>query len=428
MAESPPKQTDTATRTDNSSTADKDKDNESMKDPTSLTLKRRSDSGPTSYMDIQVKREKIDTTPTPRDSTDSCEYMMIDGKLEALYDSEESQEVYEINESSEEELTMDTNTEKRLMAKFHEKAESSLNLMGTHWYVKKTKGGINRTALPKPPTDYVKTIWETELKRQQKRRDKKDKKGTKDKTSSLVKNRKGKQGNKTPLATAATRVTEQTTKIATRKVTPIKAPRNILETPVGTISAREVQPSTPSNLPTLQEDGKQWPTPQEASTMNNTKENNTNKEKIVIINEDLNEEKIMETSEEAKQQGIPNGEGIAIARLKTKQASITAFQGYTAEKRYIKCQGISYHKRRRSLQKYPHAIPMQRSIRTSPYTKWCHNYWKDQHARIRSRITYLQLSMGIHQKCVPSEKKCGREQWWCSGSSIFSYDMSERWQ
>ena len=90
-----------------------DANNEAMKDPKSLTGKRSSKNDPTNYMNITVKREELDTAEHTRQSTKECEYMIIDGKAENLYDSEE---VIELENSNEEE-TMDKEREKRMMAK-----------------------------------------------------------------------------------------------------------------------------------------------------------------------------------------------------------------------------------------------------------------------------------------------------------------------
>ena len=107
-----------------------DANNEAMKDPKSLTGKRSNENDPTNYMNITVKREKLETADQTRQSQRECEFMIIDGKSENLYDSEE---VIEILEPSDEEETMDRETERRMMAKFHRKPESSIKLMGTHW-------------------------------------------------------------------------------------------------------------------------------------------------------------------------------------------------------------------------------------------------------------------------------------------------------
>ena len=41
--------------------------------------------------------------------------------------------------------------------------------MGTHWYIKDGKGGVNPTVLAKPKAVYVKRFWEAELKKQDKK-------------------------------------------------------------------------------------------------------------------------------------------------------------------------------------------------------------------------------------------------------------------
>ena len=99
-----------------------DANNEAMKDPKSLTRKRSNKKDPTIYMNITAKREKLDTAEQTRQSTKECQYMIIDGKAENLYYSEE---VIEIEHSDEEE-TMDRETERRMMAKFHRETESSI--------------------------------------------------------------------------------------------------------------------------------------------------------------------------------------------------------------------------------------------------------------------------------------------------------------
>ena len=68
-------------------------------------------------MNITVKKEKLDMVEQTRQSTKECEYMIIDGKAENLYDSEE---VIEIEHLDKEE-TMDKETERQMMAKFHRK-------------------------------------------------------------------------------------------------------------------------------------------------------------------------------------------------------------------------------------------------------------------------------------------------------------------
>ena len=142
-----------------------DTTNKAMKDPKSLTGKRSNKNNPTNYMNITVKREKLDTAEQTRQSTKECEYMIINGKPENLYDSDE---VIEIEHLDKEE-TMDRETERQMMAKFHRKAESSITLMGTHRYIKDGKGGVNPTALAKPEAVYVKKFWEAELKKQGKK-------------------------------------------------------------------------------------------------------------------------------------------------------------------------------------------------------------------------------------------------------------------
>ena len=136
-----------------------------MKDPKSLTRKKSNENSPTDYMNIIIKREKLDMAEQTRQSVKECEYMIIDGKAENLYDSEE---VIELEHSDEEE-TMDKETEKCIIAKFHRKPESSIKLMGIHCYVKDGKGGVNPTVLAKPEAVYVKKFWEAELKKQGKK-------------------------------------------------------------------------------------------------------------------------------------------------------------------------------------------------------------------------------------------------------------------
>ena len=64
---------------------------------------------------------------------------------------------------------MDRETKRRMMAKFHRKSEASIKLMGTHWYIKDGKGGVNPTALAKPEAVYIKKFWEAECKKRVKK-------------------------------------------------------------------------------------------------------------------------------------------------------------------------------------------------------------------------------------------------------------------
>ena len=152
MAKVPPLQRHNAPPTDDTAA---DANNEAMKDPKSLTGKRSSENDPTTYMNITVKREKLDAADQIKQLKRECEYMIIDGKPENLYDSEE---IIEIEQSDEDE-TMDVETERRMMAKFHKTQESSIKLMGTHWYIKDGKGGVIPTALTKPEEFYIKKFW-----------------------------------------------------------------------------------------------------------------------------------------------------------------------------------------------------------------------------------------------------------------------------
>ena len=63
-----------------------DANNEAMKDPKSLTGKRSSENDPTNYMNITVKREKLETADQLKQLKRECEFMIIDGKPENLYD------------------------------------------------------------------------------------------------------------------------------------------------------------------------------------------------------------------------------------------------------------------------------------------------------------------------------------------------------
>ena len=58
--------------------------NEAMKDSKSLTGKRSNKNDPTNYMNITVKREKLEMAEQTRQSHKECEYMIIDGKAENL--------------------------------------------------------------------------------------------------------------------------------------------------------------------------------------------------------------------------------------------------------------------------------------------------------------------------------------------------------
>ena len=159
--------------------------------------------------------------------------MIINGKAENLYDSEE---VIEIKHLDEEE-TMDRETERQMMAKFHRKTESSIKLMGTHWYIKDGKGGVNPKALVKPKAVYVKKFWEAELKKRGK------------KTSSRAASAQ-KLTSKAPL------------------VTPTKKPKKVMKK-VEFVPLSSIKTRSKSKPPTKQEvrnlDGEEWPTPKEAS-------------------------------------------------------------------------------------------------------------------------------------------------------------------
>ena len=67
----------------NNTAADANK--EAMKDPKSLIGKRSRENNPTNYyMNITVKREKLDKAEWTRQSTKECKYMIIDGKAEPI--------------------------------------------------------------------------------------------------------------------------------------------------------------------------------------------------------------------------------------------------------------------------------------------------------------------------------------------------------
>ena len=137
---------------------------------------------------------------------------------------------------------MDKETEKRMMAKFHKKPETELKLMGTHWYIKDRKGGVNPTALAKPTAIYVKKFWEAELKKHDK------------KASSL----------------AATSTLNPKAKTAT--VTPTKKPKKMGKkvdfAPASPIKTRSKSKSPPKReILALNEE--EWPTPREASPTKN---------------------------------------------------------------------------------------------------------------------------------------------------------------
>ena len=134
MARAPPSGTQNAPPANDTAA---DANSKAMKDLKPLTGKRSNENDPMNYMNITVKREKLDTAEQQKQSTNECEFMIIDRKAENIYDSKEVIEL----ENSEEEETMDKETEKRMMAKFHRKQESELKLMGTHWYVKDEKEG-----------------------------------------------------------------------------------------------------------------------------------------------------------------------------------------------------------------------------------------------------------------------------------------------
>ena len=142
----------------------------------------------------------------------------------------------ELKHSDKEEM-MDRETERRMMAKFHRKSESSIKLMGTHWYIKDGKRGVNPTALAKPEAVYVKTFWEAELKKRNK------------KTSSLVATAQ-KSTSKAPL------------------VTPTKKPKKVTEK-VEFVPLSSIKTRLKSKSQTIQEvthlDAEEWPTPKEAS-------------------------------------------------------------------------------------------------------------------------------------------------------------------
>ena len=183
-------------------------------------------------MNITVKREKLDTAEQTRQSTKECEYMIIDRKAENLYNSEE---VIEIEHLDKEE-TMDKETERRMMAKFHRKIESSIKLMGTHWYIKDGKGGVNPTVLVKLEAVYIKKFWEAELKKRDKN------------TSSLA-------------------ASAQNPKSRTPLVTPTKKPKKVMKkvefVPLSSIKMRSKSRS-PTKRKVTNLDAEEWLTPKEA--------------------------------------------------------------------------------------------------------------------------------------------------------------------
>ena len=157
----PPKRQSTPTGDETTA----DANNEAMKDPKSLAGKRSNKTDSSNYMNITVKREKLESAEQIKQLQRECEFMIIDGKAENLYDSEEIIEI----ENSDEGDTMDVETEKRMMSKFHKKQEKELQLIGTHWYMKDGEGGVNPTALVKPPAAYTKSSWKRNLRNVRKR-------------------------------------------------------------------------------------------------------------------------------------------------------------------------------------------------------------------------------------------------------------------
>ena len=132
---------------------------------------------------------------------------------------------------------MDVETERRMMAKFHRKKESSIKLMGTHWYIKDGKGGVNPTALAKPEAVYIKKFWEAEIKKRDK------------KISSLA-------------------AIAQNSATKTAKVTPTKTPKKGMKkvkfVPLSSIKTRSKSKS-PTNGEVTNLNVEEWPMPKEAS-------------------------------------------------------------------------------------------------------------------------------------------------------------------
>ena len=230
MAKVPPFKKTSAPPTDDTAA---DANNEAMKDPKSLAGKRSSENDPTNYMNVTVKREKLETAEQLKNLKKECEFMIIDGKAENLYGPEE---IIEIEQSDEDEQ-MDVETERRMMAKFHKQKESSIQLMGTHWYVKDGKGGVVPTALAKPGKVYVKKFWDAELKKREK------------KVSSMA-------------------TTGQKSAIKAPKVTPMKAPKTNTKkvefSPISQIKTR-LKSKSPTNRGVIKLNEEEWPTLEEAS-------------------------------------------------------------------------------------------------------------------------------------------------------------------
>ena len=226
-----------------------DANNEAMKDPKSLAGKRSSENDPTNYMNITVKREKLETAEQQKNTEKECEFMIIDGKAENLYSPEE---IIEIEQSDEEEQ-MDVETEKRMMAKFHKHKESSIQLMGTHWYVKDGKGGVVPTALAKPGKVYVKKFWDAELKKREKK-----------------------------VSSKATTGKKSTTRAP--KVTPLKAPKPSTKkvgfSQVSQIKTRS-KSTSPRNRGVVKLNEEEWPTLEEASPKSKRKPSPPNPTKSI---------------------------------------------------------------------------------------------------------------------------------------------------
>ena len=235
MAKVPPSTRQNAPPADDTAA---DANNEAMKDPKSLTGKRSSENDPSTYMNITVKREKLDAADQLKQLKRECEYMIIDGKPENLYDSEE---IIEIENSDKE--TMDVETERRMMAKYHKQKETAIKLMGTHWYLKDGKGGVNPTALVSPEAIYVKKFWETERKKRNK------------KASSLT-------------------TSDSNLKTKTPKVTPTKTnnkgKKKVDFAPLSSIRTRSKSKS-PTNRKVTTLDAEEWPTLEEAEASPKTK-------------------------------------------------------------------------------------------------------------------------------------------------------------
>lgn len=221
-----------------------DENNEAMKDPKSITGKRSNEDEPTQYMNITVKREKLDTAEATKQTHSEGEFMIIDGKPENIYESEE---VIDLLEQSDEESTMDRATERRMMAKFHRKQESAITLKGTHWYVKDKKGGVIPTALAKPGEVYIKKFWDTEKK-------KRSKKAT---TTSTTQ--------KTP----ATPLVTPTKKGGAKKASKKGTKKVDFVTPSSIKTRSKSKSPTNNNIMSLDE--AEWPTLDEAPTQTKTK-------------------------------------------------------------------------------------------------------------------------------------------------------------